>query len=411
MEYAEPWNYYIRRHPSHTGWHARHSDGGARPTYDEVVACLKEGLQSSDPRIRDGSKAALASAVRRRNGKLRLDYRYWKRNGYWHVIVHTICFPGTPYNMFHWTREHQYKKFLDQSIKAGAPLRGWYFDANNLSGKDEDFEVSHFALPDMRLSLDYETGRACLFGWLGSYQFVEWWSKMLHDEGRILFANGTGGMDQGAHYYYAHLYDAGGIEGGIERPNRSLDYIDREQMIRRFCWYRRALSTLDNEVTRTKTPLAEVEARLQNGLFYGMWIGPNWLQKKRAAQIHAIRPLFKKYTPLFRELAVAGWQPVTFATSPDSEIWLERFGGDKPGHLYIAARNGPASTSISSTISLELGDDGLGGTIDAGVIELISKRTVPVTTSGSTASFAVQIAPQETQLFRVILAKQRGGAE
>jgi hypothetical protein len=38
------------------------------------------------------------------------------------------------------------------------------------------------------------------------------------------------------------------------------------------------------------------------------------------------RPLFKKYVPLCKRVAEAGWEPVTLARSSDSRVYVERFG-------------------------------------------------------------------------------------
>jgi len=38
------------------------------------------------------------------------------------------------------------------------------------------------------------------------------------------------------------------------------------------------------------------------------------------------RPLFKKYVPLCKLVAEAGWQPITRATSSEPKVYVERFG-------------------------------------------------------------------------------------
>ena len=40
------------------------------------------------------------------------------------------------------------------------------------------------------------------------------------------------------------------------------------------------------------------------------------------------RPLFKKYIPLCKLVAEAGWQPLTLATSSEPKVYVERFGSD-----------------------------------------------------------------------------------
>jgi hypothetical protein len=38
------------------------------------------------------------------------------------------------------------------------------------------------------------------------------------------------------------------------------------------------------------------------------------------------RDLFRKYVPLCRTVAEAGWQPITRARCEDPKVWVERFG-------------------------------------------------------------------------------------
>jgi hypothetical protein len=38
------------------------------------------------------------------------------------------------------------------------------------------------------------------------------------------------------------------------------------------------------------------------------------------------RPLFKKYVPLCKLVAEAGWEPITLARSSDERVYVERFG-------------------------------------------------------------------------------------
>src|SRR4029434_6947283 len=48
------------------------------------------------------------------------------------------------------------------------------------------------------------------------------------------------------------------------------------------------------------------------------WGNPSWYNRDR--------PLFKKYLPLVKEIADAGWQPVTAAHLEPGEMPVERFG-------------------------------------------------------------------------------------
>ena len=75
-----------------------------------------------------------------------------------------------------------------------------------------------------------------------------------------------------------------------------------------------------------------VERYMKRSLAYGMFPG---FFSHNASEGHYFtrpdlynrdRPLFKKYVPLCRRVAEAGWEPVTRATSNDEHVYVERFG-------------------------------------------------------------------------------------
>jgi hypothetical protein len=71
---------------------------------------------------------------------------------------------------------------------------------------------------------------------------------------------------------------------------------------------------------------------MKRALAYGMFPG---FFSHNASQGHYFtrpelynrdRPLFKKYVPLCKRVAEAGWEPVTLARSSDEHVYVERFG-------------------------------------------------------------------------------------
>ncbi|MFV1966590.1 MAG: hypothetical protein ACC628_14285, partial [Pirellulaceae bacterium] len=75
-----------------------------------------------------------------------------------------------------------------------------------------------------------------------------------------------------------------------------------------------------------------VEKYMKRALAYGMFPG---FFSHNASQGHYFtrpelydrdRPLFKKYVPLCRRVAEAGWEPITRARTSDSHVYVERFG-------------------------------------------------------------------------------------
>jgi hypothetical protein len=91
---------------------------------------------------------------------------------------------------------------------------------------------------------------------------------------------------------------------------------------------------------------------------------PYWQDKKK---IENGRPFFKKYIPIIREIAAAGWQPVTYAKCSNADIRVERFGSR--ANLYFTLRNN-GTTDAKCMIQLE--PDKLGLTGLKGASELVT---------------------------------------
>jgi hypothetical protein len=75
------------------------------------------------------------------------------------------------------------------------------------------------------------------------------------------------------------------------------------------------------------------------------------------------RPLFRKYVPLCKAIAGAGWEPVTLAHSSDERIHIERFG-----RKYLTVFN---DSTQRKTVTVRL--DGLE---PAGAVERITGKPV-----------------------------------
>jgi hypothetical protein len=60
------------------------------------------------------------------------------------------------------------------------------------------------------------------------------------------------------------------------------------------------------------------------------------------------RPLFKKYVPLCKRVAEAGWEPLTQARSSDEKVYVERFGAGRVRYLTVFNDSpGPRTATIS----------------------------------------------------------------
>jgi hypothetical protein len=142
-----------------------------------------------------------------------------------------------------------------------------------------------------------------------------------------------------------------------------------------------------------------VERYFQRSLFYGMWPGmfshnaadyPYWQNPK---WYNRDRPLFKKYLPLVRRAAEAGWQPVTCAACDNGLVWIERFGPDAKGTVYLTLFNDTAARQ-SGRLRVETGRLGLPG-------ETAGRELVAGKALGPGPAWDIGLEPQQAELIEL----------
>jgi hypothetical protein len=120
-------------------------------------------------------------------------------------------------------------------------------------------------------------------------------------------------------------------------------------------------------------PHAKVEKYMKRCLAYGMFPG---FFSHNASEGHYFsrpdlydrdRPLFKKYIPLIKLVAEAGWRPVTGARTSDPAVYVERFGD----RYLTVFNNGNARKEAVITVSSPV----------RGAKELVASRVLAVSRS------------------------------
>jgi len=140
-----------------------------------------------------------------------------------------------------------------------------------------------------------------------------------------------------------------------------------------------------------------VEKYFQRALFYGMWPGffshnaadnPYWQNPK---WYERDRPLFRKYIPLIRRVAEAGWRPLARASCENESILFERFGPDRQANVYL--------TFFNNSVARQTGIVA----VDASVKSL---RTVPKPLIGSAperagANWRISLGAEEVAVWQL----------
>jgi len=132
---------------------------------------------------------------------------------------------------------------------------------------------------------------------------------------------------------------------------------------------------------------AHVEKYMKRSLAYGMFPGffsadaSTGHYFRRAELYNRDRDLFKRYIPLCKRVAQAGWQPITKARSNDTKVYVERFGG-----RYLTVFN-DSTEQRDVEVTIELPVDT--------VANLMSTHVVPATAAQGQTAVRLTLAPED----------------
>jgi hypothetical protein len=210
----------------------------------------------------------------------------------------------------------------------GKGLAGEYIDSSEGYVTDElDFCREHFGVADTPLTFSLDERRPAIFRGLIAYEYIRGMSGDLRRRQRLLMANAT----PGDLWWLAPLLDVMGTEIDWNPGGRWQPMSDAALLYRRALTKGKPYCFLMN--TRfERFPPALVEKYMKRSAAYGMFPGffsHNAAEDQyftRPALYNRDRPLFKKYVPLCKRLAEAGWQVITHASSDDPQMHVERFG-------------------------------------------------------------------------------------
>ncbi len=246
----------------------------------------------------------------------------------------------------------------------------------------------HFRWTSVPLTFTGDTRQPALFKGVAVFEFTRWISDDVHRLGRLMFANGVP-------YRFSFLcpwLDVLGTETDW-LPGGSYLPASHPQMS-----YWRTLSGAKPYLLLMNTDYDAfapyVERYFQRCLFYGFYPSmfshnasenPYW---ENATWYNRDRPLFRKYLPIVRMVAEAGWQPVTAATCDNPFIWVELFGSDPNAARYYTLY----TDSFQAQTGVLTEEVVAGATTNAVATELLSGAALPRVAGGWQVTLASQAA-------------------
>jgi hypothetical protein len=366
-------------------------------TEPEALRARDEWAEGSDDSRRRMADASRVAGMAQPDGQPCLLFRNepWCNGAVWSLNPN----PGLPGPLnaatVYWSEAQKQRRYGPAAM---GKLDGEYLDS--LEGyvtADLNFRREHFRYSTVPLTFSSETKQPALYKGLAAAEFTRWISDDVHRMGRLMFANGVP-------YRFTFLcpwLDVMGTEtdwvhGGTYQPAS-----DAQMSLWRTMSGRKPYLLLMN-TNFDAFPPEWVEKYFQRSLFYGIfpgmfshnaadspyWQNPSWYNRDR--------PLFRKYLPLIKRVAEAGWQPVTEARCDNPSIFLERFGPDAGGAVYFTVMNESArlqrgGVTISSS-ALKLGGRVVLQEMVSGRPLGLAGRRIPVTL-GPQETWAVQVTP------------------
>ena len=221
-----------------------------------------------------------------------------------------------------------------------ATCDGEYIDSAEAYVTDElNFRRVHFAGAERPLCYALGSRKVGLYKGMIGFEYVRALAKEMHARGRHMMANST----PIAWCWLAPLLDVMGTETDWNRGGKWQPMPDEEMLYRRALCKGKPYCFLMNTDFSNFT-YACSEKFMKRALAYGMFPGYFSADAStghyftRPELYNRDRPLFKKYVPLCKRVAEAGWEPLTGAVSDNASVIVERFGW-QPGVCYLTVFN------------------------------------------------------------------------
>jgi hypothetical protein len=233
--------------------------------------------------------------------------------------------------------------------RARGNLDGEYIDSSEGYVTEQlDFRRDHFAIAETPLTFSLDSRKPAILRGLIVFEYIRAIGRDIHSMNKLMMANST----PSRLCWLAPLLDVMGTETDWN-PSRTWRPMSDADLL-----YRRSLSKGKPYCFLMNTRFEDfshdlVEKYMKRSLAYGMF--PGFFSHNASQGHYFTRPelyerdrnLFKKYVPLCKLVAEAGWEPVTLARSSDSHIYVERFGDN----LFTVFND--SAERRTATISLE----------------------------------------------------------
>lgn len=292
----------------------------------------------------------------------------WFDSG-WAVSITTNCDPDlVGYNRYQYVKQDEITPAIKMNVD------GVYFDSMEWNWHhDLNYRNEHFKYTDYPLSFSKNVARPAIWNFTSEFEFMKKIADEMHSQGKLVMGNGHGWNPFAA----ANLDLFGAELSWYSSGDHNTEALDFKRAIS----FQKPIVFLLNEGLNDKAftdfPFKGYEIYFEKLLAYGFFPSffsvnassdPYW---KDAEKIENGRPFFKKYIPIIKQIAGAGWEPVTNAICNVESVRIERFG--KVGKLFFTVRNN-GNKEVQCIVSLSLEELNIFGKFSA--LEVVGAQSI-----------------------------------
>lgn len=328
FRYTEPSSYWLPMPPE------------MPRTYENAMKLIEKNAQEGKGEAKEFARAVLNSGTMDANGKYNLEFQNqpWANGAVFMLNPN----PELPYAEEQPTKASLSYSFLlanklydAKKTATDGELDGEYLDSLESWMDTLDYRPAHIQTCPFPLTFSTETRAPAIPQWYSLYSFARYVRDDLRNRNKLFMANTT----PVRFTIFAPLFDVMGIETNWLPSATWQPDSDATMNLRRTMSGQKPYLLLMNTDFNRFT-LEHVEKYFQTCLFYAIypsmfsadaasnpyWDNPKWYNRDR--------PLFKKYIPVIQKLSPAGWEAITYATSDNPNVGVERYG-----KRYLTLRN------------------------------------------------------------------------
>jgi len=287
-------------------------------------------------------------------------------------------------------------KFFADFRKRGE-LDGFYYDGLTTG---VNYRREHFRHACYPPSWDPVAKKPYLYNYFSSVEWARLVAEKLHGMGKFTMMNGA----MGANPFCAPYLDVMGAETGlnISRSNYSF--------VKTICHHKTFATLLKGNYAKLTD--AEIELFMKRCLAYGVFpgffdwppsgLGPGGTYWDHPEYYERDRLLFRKYQPLVKVIAAAGWEPLTFARAADAGLQVERFGAMEKGRVFFTVLN-DSMEPVRSSLTVAADKLKLPAK-DFVVFDEVAQRRLGCEVGVGSLTIPLELSPQSVALVHIAKA-------